>query len=364
MTFTVTDGTAPVSETIAIAIANTNRAPVLAPIGNKSGSEGTLLTFTVGATDADLDLLTYSASGLPLGASFDAGTKTFSWTPSFTQAGTYATVTFTVTDGTAPVSETIAITIANTNRAPVLAPIGNKSGSEGTLLTFTVGATDADLDLLTYSASGLPLGASFDAGTKTFSWTPGFDQTGTYSVTFTVTDGTAPVSETIAIAIANTNRAPVLAPIGNKSGSEGTLLTFTVGATDADLDLLTYSASGLPLGASFDAGTKTFSWTPSFDQAGTYATVTFTVTDGTAPVSETIAITIANTNRAPVLAPIGNKSGSEGTPADLHGGGDRRRWRSADLQCERAADRGELSMRRPRRLAGRRASRRPALTPP
>src|SRR2546428_53866 len=178
-------------------------------------------------------------------------------------------------------SATVTITIAKTNRAPVLAAIGNKNGSEGSLLTFTVAATDADGDALTYSASGLPAGASFDPATRTFSWTPGFDQAGTYAgVTFTVSDGTAPASETIAIAIANTNRAPVLAAIGNKNGSEGSLLTFTVAATDADGDALTYSASGLPAGASFDPATRTFSWTPGFDQAGTYAGVTFTVSDG------------------------------------------------------------------------------------
>ena len=311
MTVTVTDGTTPVSETIAITIGNTNRAPVLAPIGAKSGAEGSLLTFTVAATDADGDTLTYSASGLPAGANFDAGTRTFSWTPGYDQAGPYS-VTVTVTDGTTPVSETIAITIGNTNRAPVLAPIGAKSGAEGSLLTFTVAATDADGDTLTYSASGLPGGANFDAGTRTFSWTPGYDQAGPYSVTVTVTDGTTPVSETIAITIGSTNRAPVLAPIGAKSGAEGSLLTFTVAATDADGDTLTYSASGLPGGANFDAGTRTFSWTPGYDQAGPYS-VTVTVTDGTTPVSETIAITIGNTNRAPVLAPIGAKSGAEGS---------------------------------------------------
>src|SRR2546422_9068430 len=99
------------------------------------------------ASDADLDALTYSASGLPAGATFDAATKTFNWTPSFTQAGTYPGVTFTGTDGTAPVSETITIAIANTNRAPGLGAIGNKSGSEGALLTFTGAATDADLEI-------------------------------------------------------------------------------------------------------------------------------------------------------------------------------------------------------------------------
>src|SRR3989454_5652078 len=116
-----------------------------------------------------------------------------------------------------------------------------------------------------------------------------------------LSDGTAPASETIAITIANTNRAPVLAAIGNKNGSEGSLLTITVAATDADGNALTYSASGLPAGASFDPATQTFSWTPGFDQAGTYAGVTFTVSDGTAPASETIAVAITNTIQSPWL---------------------------------------------------------------
>src|SRR5207249_1806477 len=100
--------------------------------------------------------------------------RTFSWTPSFTQAGTYPGVTFTVSDGTATASETIAITIGNTNRTPVLAPIGNKTGSENTLLTFTVAATDPDGDAVTYTTGALPTGATFNAATQTFSWTPSF----------------------------------------------------------------------------------------------------------------------------------------------------------------------------------------------
>ena len=224
-------------------------------------------------------VLTFSASGLPLGASFDPGSKTFSWTPSFDQAGHLpATVTFTVTDGTAPVSETIAITIANTNRAPVLAPIGAKSGSEGTLLTFTVAATDPDGDGLTFSASGLPVGASFDPGTKTFSWTPSFTQAGTLpTVTFTVTDGTAAGQrddhdhdrehEPAAGADADRRQERERGQPADLHGGGD-----RPGRRCADLQL-----SGLPTGASFDAGTKTFSWTPSFTQTGTYS-VTFTVT--------------------------------------------------------------------------------------
>src|SRR5207253_1169408 len=58
------------------------------------------------------------------------------------------------------------------NSPPVLDPIGNKSVYEGQLLSFVLNATDGDGDPLTYSASNLPSGATFDAGTRQFSWTP------------------------------------------------------------------------------------------------------------------------------------------------------------------------------------------------
>ena len=77
-----------------------NGAPVFAAGGeSQSVDENRTLTFGVSATDPDGDALTYSASGLPAGASFDPATQQFSWTPSYTQAGTY-TVTFTASDGT------------------------------------------------------------------------------------------------------------------------------------------------------------------------------------------------------------------------------------------------------------------------
>ena len=63
-------------------------------------------------------------------------------------------------------------------------------------------ATDADNDVLSYSASGLPLGSIFSIATRTFTWTPGSAQTGVYTVSFSVSDGkggtaTATVSITV-----------------------------------------------------------------------------------------------------------------------------------------------------------------------
>src|SRR5208337_1533246 len=82
----------------------------------------------------------------------------------------------------------------------------------------------------------------------------------------------------------STNQAPVLDPIGDKSVDENSQLQFTVVATDPDGDALTYSASNLPAGASFDPDTHTFTWTPNYGQAGNYTDVEFTVTDNGTPM--------------------------------------------------------------------------------
>jgi len=77
-----------------------NGAPVFAAGGESQAvDENRNLSFGVSATDPDGDALTYSASDLPAGATFDPTTQQFSWTPDYTQAGTY-TVTFTASDGT------------------------------------------------------------------------------------------------------------------------------------------------------------------------------------------------------------------------------------------------------------------------
>jgi len=298
--FEVSDGIAIDSENITITVNNVNRSPILNAIGNKSVNEGQTLSFTVSGSDPDGDSLTYSASNLPQGASFNAGTRTFSWTPTYQQAGTYPNVHFAVTDGSLSDSEDITITVNNVTGPPVLDPIGNKSVDENSLLTFTVNATDPDGDALTYSASNLPLGAGFNTATRTFSWTPTYEQAGIYNnVHFEVSDGTAKDSEDITITVNNVNRAPVLDPIGNKSVNEGQTLSFTVSGSDPDGDNLTYSASNLPQGASFNAGTRTFSWAPAYNQAGTYPNVHFAVTDGSLSDTEDITITVNNVNRPP-----------------------------------------------------------------
>jgi hypothetical protein len=87
---------------------------------------------------------------------------------------------------------------------------------------------------------------------------------------------------------------PVLSPIGNKAVTEGSLLSFTVSASDPDGDTLTYTVSNLPSGATFQPATRTFSWTPGDIQSGTYTSVHFQVGDGLMIDSEDITITVSD----------------------------------------------------------------------
>jgi len=111
-----------------------NRPPVLNAIGNRSVNEGSTLSFTISASDADGDTLTYSASNLPVGATFNAATRTFSWTPGYSQAGVYTDIRFHVSDGKMTDFESITITVGN-----VLRPDVNDDGHINVLDMITIG---------------------------------------------------------------------------------------------------------------------------------------------------------------------------------------------------------------------------------
>ena len=327
VTVIVSNGNTTDFETFQITVNEVNTAPVLAPIGNKIAVIGTPLTFTATATDADLptQTLTFSlGAGAPAGATIGASTGNFSWTPS--SSGSFP-VTIIVTDNGIPSltdNETITIStcLGCTGTPPTLAPIGNKTVNELALLSFTATATDPDAgQTLTFLlAAGAPAGSAITAG-GAFTWTPTEVQgPGTFPITVIVTDGTPfNDTETIQVTVNEVNVAPVLALIGNKTVQPGALLSFVASATDADFpanDPWIFSlGAGAPAGAAITAG-GTFTWTPTIAQQGGVYPITVIVTDSGSPPlsdSELFSVTVGPFEGSPVLAPIGNKTVSEGT---------------------------------------------------
>jgi hypothetical protein len=214
-------------------------APVLDPIGNRSVNEGENLAFQTRAIDPDAgpEPLTFSVTGpLPPGANLDAQ-GLFTWTPGESEGPGRFSVEIVVSDGEFTDAETIEIVVQEVNLAPVLEVLDRYSAFEGSELRFTLSAFDADVptQALTFSAQDLPVGASLDAGSGLFSWTPAeADGPGTWSVSFTVSDGVASDTRTAQIEVLEVNLAPVLAPVGPRTVTEGEELSIQLAASDPD----------------------------------------------------------------------------------------------------------------------------------
>ena len=212
--FDVTDGRQSDSSSVLITVKELNRdpllnrAPVFEDIENKTVIVHSTLQFAINATDADGDLLTYSASGLPRNATFHPANHTFIWTPADGQVGSF-NVTFMVSDRLLTDNQSVQIRVReSTNNAPVFGAIADVSVNQKETLTVNVTASDPDGDTLTYSASNLPSGSKFYPETRKFTWSPAYNQTGNYTVTFRVTDGKVSSSRNVTFTAVKVNYAP------------------------------------------------------------------------------------------------------------------------------------------------------------
>lgn len=190
-------------------------------------------------------------------------------------------------------SYTITDTSVLIDTAPVLAGIGAKSVDEDGTLTFTVSASDADGDSLTYSASNLPAGASFNTATRVFAWTPVDGQAGTYAVTFDVTDGYLKDSESVTITVNEVNHAPVITafvPANNAVFDESDTINIDVTASDVDGQALSYT---IKIDGVISSTSSSYVWNTDYSSAGSH-TILVTVSDGTNEVSSQRTITINN----------------------------------------------------------------------
>ncbi|RMG84919.1 MAG: hypothetical protein D6708_16430, partial [Candidatus Dadabacteria bacterium] len=310
VTFTATTRTDPPvssSQTVSLTVGSANRPPVLTvPVTAIAVDAGAAVEFAVTATDPDGDAVDLAVANLPAGATFTNGT--FRWTPDSSQAGTHE-VLFSATDsGTPPETRSVPVRITvrgSGNQPPVLDPIGNRRVNVGELLAISLSATDPNGDALTFGADPMPTGATL-TGT-TFTWTP--DTAGNTTVTFSVTDGEFTDSEDVVITVDDpaagpTNAPPVLEPVGNRTVVAGSTLTIVLRGSDPDGDALTFSADGLPAGATLDPATRTLTWTPSGSQVGDH-TVTFKVSDGSLEDTKTVTLTVT-------AAPSGGGGGGGG----------------------------------------------------
>jgi len=253
------------------------------PDGSVSVQVGDAVSATYTINDASAVTVTPDNGVITIPGFTDDGTYTVVVTAT-DAAGNTATDTFTVViDKTAPI-----VTVPEVPVTPD--PDGSVSVQVGDAVSATYTINDASAVTVTP-----------DNGMITI---PGFTDDGTYTVVVTATDAAGnTATDTFTVTISQ-NHAPVLTSPGDKTVESGSTLTFMLFASDEDGDTLTFSAPTLPSGASLEAATGRFSWTPASTQIGNHQ-VQFTVSDHDLSDSESITITVTDVaptdNEAPVI---------------------------------------------------------------
>ncbi|MGI6260130.1 MAG: Ig-like domain-containing protein, partial [Anaerolineaceae bacterium] len=259
--------------TVTITVTPVNDAPVLDEIADATIPEMVEYTFTATATDVDSTDLTFSLIDAPEGAAIDAATGVFTWTPTEAQGPAEYTFTVKVCDDGEPVlcdEQSVTLTVQEVNLAPELDPIEDQEVEVGDELTFTATATDPDLpaQTLLFYLSGAPAGASIDASTGVFNWTPVASQIGEHSFEVCVTDGDLADCQEITVTVLQgfVNTAPVAVADAYEVEYEGVLEVQAPGVLENDSDV-----DGDPLIALLVSTTS--NGTLTFNQDGSFTYV-------------------------------------------------------------------------------------------
>jgi hypothetical protein len=280
-------------------------APTIDGLPTFSLMEGENYQFTPTASDDNCDTLTFSISGKPSWASFNATDGTLSGKPPTGSAATYSAIKIGVSDGTYTTSlPAFSITVYG-NSAPVLSGTPPGKAASGQKYDFVPIAFDPDGQALSFSVSNRPAWASFDTATGELTGTPSESQVGTYSnITVSATDGLDSSSiGPFSVVVEVGNRAPTIsgAPAGSVVAEQS--YSFTPSASDPDNNPLTFSISNKPAWATFDSASGRLSGTPAESAVGNYTGIVISVSDGQASSSLTaFSVAVSSSNRAPTIS--------------------------------------------------------------
>ena len=303
-----------------------NNVPVAEAVAFDAVEDGDAIDGQLVATDADADdTLTFAlAEGQADVAGFTLNADgSYSFDPSVEAYQALAegeaqaiVVNYTVTDGEDSADSTITINLTGANDAPsaqAAVEVTNEDDAvidgqliaedvdNGAVLTFALAEGQAPVAGLTLNADG---SYSFDPSDVAYqSLAQGEVQN--IVVNYSVTDGTATVTNTLSIAVTGVNDTLTAAPEAIEAQEEGPAIQGQLDATDVDAsDVLTYAlvgpaVDGLTLNAdgsyTFDPALNAAASALTYADAPLVINTQYSVTDGTETVTRDIAITVTPT---------------------------------------------------------------------
>jgi hypothetical protein len=305
ITFTATNGVgSPASQPFTLTV---NTAPVITSVNKTTFTVGTNGSFAVTATGTPIPTLSETGT-LPAGVTFNPGTGVLSGTPAAGTGGTYS-ITFTANNGVGtPASQPFTLTV---DQAPAITSPNSTTFTVGTLGSFTVMTTGFPAPSLVETGA-LPGGVTFTDngnGTGKLSGTPAAGSVGTYTITFTASNGVGtPATQTFTLTV---NTAPVVTSGSSTTFTVGTPGTFTVTTTGAPAPALTETGA-LPGGVTFTDhgnGTATLGGTPAAATGGTYA-IMIKATSSSGSTTQNFTLTV---DQAPAITSANSTTFSVGT---------------------------------------------------
>lgn len=260
-----------------------NMPPEISGTPPSSVNAGGNYSFMPAASDPDGDALTFGIQNLPAWASFNDQSGRLSGTPQAGDVGAYANIAITVTDGLTTASlPAFTITVIAGNSTPTIS--GTPSGSivAGNAYSFVPTASDPNGDTITFSVQNLPGWAAFDPATGELSGTPQMGDVGGYAgIVISASDGALSASlPAFTIDVIASNSAPQISGSPATAVNVGQNYAFTPTASDADGDTLNFSIQNRPAWAQFDTATGALTGTPAAGDAGSYANIAISVSDG------------------------------------------------------------------------------------
>ena len=245
---------------------------------------------------ATSDTYSVSVSSPANGSAAVSASNQITYTPNGDYNGT-DTFSYTVTQGSNSSTSDVTVTINPVNDLPVINVASTLNANENQTTVSNIGTSDVDTgDTLELSiggtdASSFSLSSSNDL---TFVSAPDYETKTSYSLTFSLTDGTETVTKTVTVNVINLNDvAPVISSTTAYSIDENLKAIGTIEVTDPDGGTFTFTTGGTD-GASISissSGVMSFVNAPDYETKTSYS-FTVTVSDGVNSSSKTFTITI------------------------------------------------------------------------
>ncbi len=266
------------TKTLVFTVTSPGTPPVITSVLSAKTPVNQSFTYTIEASGTSP--ISYNATNLPAGLTYNSTTHQITGTPNVAGVNN---IPLSATNNAGTDNKTLVLTIGTPPSINSALTANGVTGQQ--FLTYTVSASGSSP--ITYNATNLPPGLSFNPNTHSINGAP--SQVGVTDVTLTATNEYGNDSKILVITIIAGPQPPVITSSLTAASVKNQAFSYTI--TAEGTQPITFTATNLPPGLSFDPATHIISGIPT--SAGV-TNVPLTATNSAGTDSKTLVITIVN----------------------------------------------------------------------